>query len=109
MIEHCVFVRFKASVSQEQRLALVQAFQGLVGSIDGLLSLIAGSNTPFESKGRGFDHGFIARFADAQALKVYQQDSRHQEMGAALVAAADGGESGILVFDLVHESRPLTC
>ena len=108
MIEHCVFVRFKSSVTPEQRLALVQAFEGLVGRIDGLLSVAAGVNTPYEAKSHGFGHGFIVRLTDAQALSAYQQDKQHQALGAALVAAADGGENGILVFDMVHDARQPT-
>jgi hypothetical protein len=109
MIEHCVFVRFKSSVTSEQRLALVHAFEGLVGRIDGLLSVAAGVNTPYEAKSHGFGHGFIVRLTNAQALRAYQQDDQHQVLGAALVAAADGGENGILVFDMVHDAGQPTC
>lgn len=104
MIEHGVFVRFKSSVTQEQRLALVHAFEGLVGRIDGLISVTADVNTPFEAKGHGFHHGFIVRLTNMQALSAYQQNDQHQVLGAALVAAADGGENGILVLDMVHDA-----
>lgn len=104
MIDHCVFVRFQPTVPPEKRLQLVQAFEALVGHIDGLLSLRAGANVPFEHKSHGFDHGFIARFNDAHALASYQSDARHQVLGAALVAHAVGGLDGIFVFDLIIDA-----
>ena len=45
-------------------------------------------------------HGFVADFADWPALAAYQQDEEHKAFGAGLVAHAEGGIDGILVFDL---------
>jgi hypothetical protein len=45
-------------------------------------------------------HGFVADFADWAALETYQQHPDHKRVGAALVASAQGGIEGILVFDL---------
>lgn len=83
-----------------KRLQLVQAFESLLGHFDGLVALHAGANLPFEHKDHGFDHGFIARFKNAQALANYQADTRHQALGAALVQHASGGLDGIFVFDM---------
>jgi hypothetical protein len=39
-------------------------------------------------------------FTDWAALAAYQDHPDHRRLGAALVAAAEGGLDGILVFDL---------
>ena len=102
MIEHCVFIRFQDDVLPEKCLQLVQAFEDLQGQMDGLVSISAGHNTPFEAKSHGFEYGFIARFTSNKALLAYQADPRHQVLGAALVAHAPGGLDGIFVVDLAH-------
>ena len=45
-------------------------------------------------------HGFTIDFADWAALAIYAADPDHQAFGGQLVAHAQGGIDGILVFDL---------
>lgn len=49
---------------------------------------------------KGHSEGFIINFTDADALNAYLVDEEHQRIGAKLVAASEGGKSGILVFDM---------
>jgi hypothetical protein len=51
-------------------------------------------------------HGFVADFSDWKALSAYQEDADHKRFGAGLVAHAEGGIDGILVFDLAAGGRP---
>lgn len=101
MIQHCVFLRFRPEVSSEERQALFQEIADLVGVVPGLRAVHNGANARFEDLDHGFADGFIAEFADAAALDVYQAHPAHKATGAKLVAAARGGIQGLLVFDLV--------
>ena len=49
---------------------------------------------------KGFADGFIVDFADSFARDAYLEDSEHKQTGGRLVAAAEGGIAGILVYDL---------
>lgn len=103
MIQHCVFIRFQPSVSQDERNALMAEISALVGVLPGLREVRFGPNAGFEALDHGYSHGFIAIFDDAEALLRYQKDPRHQQVGAKLVASAVGGIDGIFVFDLQSE------
>jgi hypothetical protein len=49
---------------------------------------------------RGYLHGFTVDFTDWAALAAYQDHPDHRRVGSALVAVAERGLDGILVFDL---------
>ena len=100
MIRHCVFVRFRAEVEAQERAAVFAAIGALEAHIPGLLAVHAGANASPEGLDKGFGEGFIVDFADRQARDRYLADPEHAKAGARLVAAAEGGLDGILVFDL---------
>ena len=100
MIRHCVFFRFRPEVPEAEREAIYAGLRALVGRIPGLLSAQFGPNTSSEGLAQGFNHGFIMDLADAQARDTYLADPEHQQAGARLVAALQGGRDGLLVFDL---------
>lgn len=100
MIEHCVWLRFRPEVSPQERHALFQEIADLVGIIPGLRSVRFGPNARYEDLDHGFADGFIATFEDAAALATYQAHPAHRATGAKLVAAAQGGLQGLMVFDL---------
>jgi hypothetical protein len=49
---------------------------------------------------KGFAEGFIVDFTDAVARDAYLEDEEHRKTGAKIVAAAEGGVAGILVYDI---------
>jgi hypothetical protein len=100
MIRHCVFVKFRAGVSADERAEIYAGLAALVGQIDGLLAADFGPNISPEGLGRGFDDGFIMDLADAAARDRYLADPAHKAAGARLVAALEGGRDGLIVFDL---------
>lgn len=100
MIHHCVFVRFRSDVTEADKLALWGDLRSLVGVLPGLLELRAGANARYEDLDQGFADGFIAVFDGPLALSAYQTHPLHRATGARLVAAAQGGLQGLLVFDL---------
>ena len=100
MIRHIVLIRFPAEMPEAGIAAIFADLHRLQGRLPGLLALTSGRSESPEQIERGYMHGFVADFADWDALAAYQAHPDHRRAGAALVAHATGGLDGILVFDL---------
>lgn len=100
MIHHCVWVRFRAECPASLRTQLLDEIRALVGVVPGLRAVHRGRNARFEDLDHGFADGFIAIFDDRDALQAYQNHPAHQATGRQLVANAQGGLQGLMVFDL---------
>ena len=100
MIRHCVFAKFRADVSADERADIYAGLAALVGQIDGLVSADFGPNVSPEGLAQGFKDGFIMDLVDKDARDRYLVDPAHQAAGARLVAALEGGTDGLVVFDL---------
>jgi hypothetical protein len=97
MIRHIVLLKARADVTDAQIDAI---FADLHSLQPGILAIHSGRSESPEKIERGYLHGFTVDFADWDALATYQAHPDHKRVGAALVAAAEGGIDGILVFDL---------
>ncbi len=101
MIRHCVFVKFRPEIAGAARAAMLNEIAALKGRLPGLLAVHVGANvSPEAGMDKGYDEGFIVDFRDAAARDAYLADPEHQATGRKLVAAAQGGIAGILVYDL---------
>lgn len=101
MIRHIVLIRFASDVSRTERDALFAELLTLKQLIPGTLAFVSGLNvSPEEPVTHGFNDGFWFDFETATARDAYLVDARHQAIGAKLVASAEGGLSGIQVFDI---------
>lgn len=98
MIRHVVLVRFRADLDEAAIAGLLAPLAGLSRRL-GFDAAWGRSESP-EHLERGYMHGFVAEFASWEALARYQEDAGHKAFGAGLVAHADGGLDGLLVFDL---------
>jgi len=98
-IHHCVFFKFRGAVPAEERQGIYDQLGDLQDKIDGLESYLYGSNVSFEGMMRGFEAGFIMRFRDRDAHKLYHDHAAHKKAGQRLVDAVEGGIEGIFVFD----------
>lgn len=106
MIRHCVFIRFKPAISAAYRAELFSEIAALRNRLPGILTVHIGGNvSPETGMDKGFADGFIVDFADSFARDAYLADPVHRETGARLVAAAEGGLDGILVYDLETADR----
>ena len=99
MIRHCVFVKFKTSVSRADRDALYADLAGLKPRVSGMLGIVAGGNVNPEGLGQGFEEGFLIDFEDVAARDAYLVHPEHQAIGGRIVAATEGGVQGLFVFD----------
>ena len=100
MIRHCVFIRYPASVTAEEKAAIAAGIAGLSEHVEGMLAFHGGPNvSPETGMDKGYAEGFIIDFADAAARDRYLVHPLHQALGARIVAAAGGVES-VFVYDL---------
>ena len=99
MIRHIVLIKFNADLPEAEITDIWRQLHALRGHIPGLLSLTSGRSESPEQIERGYMHGFVADFESWDALQTYADDSEHKKLGARLVANAQGGIDGLLVFD----------
>ncbi|MFN3506113.1 MAG: Dabb family protein [Allorhizobium sp.] len=102
MIQHCVFLRFKAAVQEVEKQAIYAAISELKDVVPGMLEVKAGSNVSPEGLSGGYDDGFIVTFEDEMVRDYYLKHPKHIEVGERIISATDGGLAGILVFDLAY-------
>jgi hypothetical protein len=99
MIRHVLLVRARPGAA-DGLLAAFARIAELRGRLPGLLDVSYGSSRSPEDLERGYTHGLVADFADRDALRDYADDAAHRAAGAHIVAAAVGGQDGLLVVDL---------
>jgi Stress responsive A/B Barrel Domain len=100
MIRHIVLVKARAEVTDAEISAIFADLAAIRDKLPGVHAIHSGRSESPEKIERGYLHGFTVDFADWAALAAYQDHPDHRRVGAALVAAAQGGIDGILVFDL---------
>lgn len=100
MIRHIVLVKFRPEVAEAEIAAIFADLAAIRAKLPGVIDIRAGRSESPEQIERGYMHGFTVDFTDWAALAAYQDHPDHRRVGAALVAAAQGGIGGILVFDL---------
>jgi hypothetical protein len=103
MIRHIVLLKARPEVTEGHIAAIFADLHAL--RLPGILAIHSGRSESPEKIERGYLHGFTVDFADWEALAAYQAHPDHKRVGAALVAAAQGGIDGILVFDLRIETN----
>ncbi len=100
MIRHIVLVRFKPGIDETAVGALFAEIGAVKPHVPGMINVASGRSLELEKLEKGFRHGFAVEFADRTALDAYQNHPGRRRAGAHLVAAAEGGLDGMLVFDL---------
>ncbi|MCQ0969387.1 Dabb family protein (plasmid) [Paracoccus sp. TK19116] len=103
MIRHIVLIRFRPETGQDVIDAIFADLDAVGQHLPGMGRFLAGRSESPEQIERGFMHGFTVDFASWEALAAYQDHAEHKKVGARIVAAAEGGMDGILVFDLPVE------
>ena len=100
MIRHIVLIRFKPEVTEAAIAKIFAALPRLAAKLPGILAYAAGRSESPEQIERGYLHGFTIDFTGWDGLQTYADDPDHKACGAQLVAHAQGGIDGLLVFDL---------
>jgi hypothetical protein len=100
MIRHIVLLKARPEVTEDHIASIFADLHAIRDKLPGILAIHAGRSESPEQIERGYLHGFTVDFTNWDALAAYQVHPDHKRVGAALVAAAQGGIDGILVFDL---------
>ncbi|ABG30215.1 Dabb family protein [Roseobacter denitrificans] len=101
MIRHSVHLRFRADVTEAEKMSLYDALAGLSGHIDGIVDFQHRKNVSVETPlVRGFLDMFWFDFRDTSVRDTYLVDPEHQAIGARIVAALEGGPEGVFVCDV---------
>lgn len=101
MIRHCVFIRFRSEVTQDEKNGIFAEIAALKSRLPGFLAAHVGVNvSPEIGMDKGYSDGFIVDFDGPAARDAYLADEEHRKTGAKIVAAAVGGLEGILVYDI---------
>ncbi len=97
---HIVLFKFKDSASNEQVVAIENAFRALPAQIDSVQDFEWGTNVSPEGLADGFTHCFFGTFADRAALDVYLPHPAHQAFIELLKPQLDK----VLVVDYVAQA-----
>lgn len=100
MIQHNVFLRFKAAVTDTEKESIYAEIAALREDIPGLLEVRHGANVSPEGLSGGYNDGFVVTFEDTEVRDYYLSHPKHRAVSDRIVNATDGGLSGILVFDM---------
>lgn len=100
MILHCVFLRLKSAMTQDEKKALFESVAALQQVIPGIIDVKYGPNVSPEGLHGGFVDGFAVTFESAEARDAYLVHPQHIAVGERIVSSTDGGLAGLLVFDL---------
>ncbi|ACM25739.1 Dabb family protein [Agrobacterium sp. SHOUNA12C] len=100
MILHCVFLRLKSAMTQDEKKALFESVAALQQVIPGIVDIKYGPNVSPEGLHGGFVDGFAVTFESAEARDAYLVHPEHVAVGERIVSSTDGGLAGLLVFDL---------
>ena len=100
MILHCVFLRLKSAMTQDEKKALFESVAALQQVIPGIVDIKYGPNVSPEGLHGGFVDGFAVTFESVEARDAYLVHPEHVAVGERIVSSTDGGLAGLLVFDL---------
>ncbi|WP_415921419.1 Dabb family protein [Tateyamaria sp. SN6-1] len=100
MIRHCVFLNLSSGADMGALDKVMQGLEALVDDLIGCSDFVHGPNRDFENTSPEHRYGFTLDAADAETLATYANDPRHKELGGQLVALCEGGERGIVVYDI---------
>lgn len=108
MISHVVLFRPKASLSVDERRALIAALQRAVSGIAMISRATVGKRVLLDRPGyetlmaEHYEYSAVLEFSDEAALRAYLDHPAHLDLGRLLFTAADA----VLAYDF--EETPLS-
>lgn len=95
LLRHVVLFKFKESATKDQIQQVVDTFAALPKKNDAIEDFEMGTDVSVEGKAKGFTHGFVVTFRDAQGRKEYLPHPAHK----AFVKIVGPVLHDVLVFD----------
>ncbi len=103
-VKHVVLLKFKSTTTPQKVREMFAALDGLRGKIPGLLDFSGGPYSSGEGLNKGFTHGFVMTFADAQSRDTYLPHPEHEKVKQIIFPELDGGLDGVVAFDWIHSA-----
>lgn len=100
MIHHIVMLDLPSGYDAHALADVMLGLADLGLDIDGFVGFSHGPNKDFEGMSPDCAYGFICTFTDQATSMSYLANTKHQALGARLVALCRGGADGITVVDM---------
>lgn len=104
-IKHMVLLRLKPSTTRETIADIFEGLDDLVGKIPGLKDVCGGPYSSPEGLHKGFTHGFVMTFADAESRDVYLTHPDHEVVKEKIVTCLAAGLGDVIAFDFEDSNR----
>jgi len=95
MVEHMVWMKFKAGVGDERVQEHMKQLASLKGRVPGIVASSCGEN--ITDRANGFTHGLIVTLESKSALEGYATHPEHVAVAEPLFADAE-----VVVMDFEH-------
>ena len=91
MIRHCVFIRFRPEISEEEKATIFDEIVALKSRLPGFMTAHIGGNvSPEVGMDKGHGLGFIVDFTDAAARDAYLEDEAHRKVFDGVIPTIAG-------------------
>ena len=87
MVEHMVWIKFKAGVTEARQQTHLDGLRALKDRIPGIKRLAVGEN--FTDRAAGYTHGLLVTLEDRDALRTYADHPQHVAVAGPLKEDAD--------------------
>lgn len=95
VLRHVVLFKFKKTAAKKDIQKVVTEFAKLPKKIDTIIDFEMGTDVSVEGKAKGFTHGFVVTFKNAEGRKIYLPHPAHK----AFVKIVGPVIDDVLVFD----------
>lgn len=95
-------MRLKPQTTREEIAEIFEALDELKDKIPGIVDISSGPYDSPEGLNKGFTHGFIVTFADAESRDGYLEHPAHEPVKQLIVNQLAGGLADVVAFDF-HE------
>jgi hypothetical protein len=90
-IKHALFLKYKDSVSDEEKKEVQNAIAKLAKECDSVKSFEWGKNNSPETHDEGFTEAYLFTFDDIEGLRKYAESPAHQAVVEKIIAASEKG------------------
>ncbi|AHE67117.1 Dabb family protein [Legionella oakridgensis] len=100
MINHIVFLTFKAHITESEINSVLEQLGHLMTVIPAMKDFSFGKNCSPEKLSQGYTHAFIMKFDDAHGRDVYLNHPEHKRIAAELIfPMLENGFESVVVVD----------
>ena len=103
--KHIVLLRFNPKTAREDIAEIFETLDDLPEKVPGLLDVSSGVYDSPEGLHKGFTHGVVMTFADAESRDVYLHHPEHERINQLMLEQLAGGLADLISFDFEASDR----